>query len=78
MNTRVSAESQPDSKVEVERHYADNLPLVPMDADLCDRVFTNLVLNAYQAMPEGGKLTLRIAVAAPGVVVEIVTALAPI
>ena len=65
----------PDSKVEVERHYADTLPLVPMDADLCDRVFTNLILNAYQAMPEGGKIKVTIAVDSsadpPGVTVDI-------
>jgi len=65
----------PESKVEVERHYADALPLVPMDADLCDRVFTNLILNAYQAMPEGGKIKVTIAVDSsadpPGVTVDI-------
>jgi two-component system sensor histidine kinase HydH len=68
-------ERWPDSKVEVERHYADALPLVPMDADLCDRVFTNLILNAYQAMPEGGKIKLTIAANnsadRPGVIVDI-------
>jgi signal transduction histidine kinase len=61
--------------VEVERHYADALPLVPMDADLCDRVFTNLILNAYQAMPEGGKIKVTIAADnsadPPGVTVDI-------
>ncbi len=46
----------PEAKVEVERRYAPNLPRVPLDADLCEQVFTNLVLNAYEAMPDGGKL----------------------
>src|SRR5207245_1636073 len=46
----------PQAKVEVERRYAPNLPKVPLDADLCEQVFTNLVLNAYEAMPDGGKL----------------------
>jgi len=48
----------PGAKVEVERRYAENLPRVAVDADLCEQVFTNLVLNAYEAMPEGGKLLL--------------------
>ena len=46
----------PEAKVEVERRYAPNLPKVHLDADLCEQVFTNLVLNAYEAMPDGGKL----------------------
>jgi signal transduction histidine kinase len=54
-------ERWPDAKVEVERHYAESLPLVPVDADLCERAFANLILNAYQAMPEGGKVTVTIA-----------------
>jgi two-component system sensor histidine kinase HydH len=50
----------PQAQVEVERRYAANLPAVSVDADLCEQVFTNLVLNAYEAMPEGGKLTVSI------------------
>jgi len=53
----------PDAKVEVERQYADNLPASSVDRDLCERVFTNLALNAYEAMgANGGRL--RVAVAA--------------
>ena len=53
----------PDAKVEVERHFAANLPEVIMDGDLMERVFTNLALNAYEAMgSSGGKLRV---VAAP-------------
>ena len=54
----------PDAKVEVERQYAVNLPAVPLDADLCEQVFTNLFLNAYEAIgKEGGKLKVTIAAA---------------
>ena len=47
----------PDAKVEVERQFAPDLPEVTLDGDLIERVFTNLALNAYEAMgPAGGKL----------------------
>ena len=54
----------PEAKVQVERVYADGLPPVPLDADLCEQVFTNLFLNAYEAMgSEGGNLRVEIAAA---------------
>jgi two-component system, NtrC family, sensor histidine kinase HydH len=40
----------PEARIEVERDYADGLPEVSVDAELCEQVFTNLALNAYQAM----------------------------
>ena len=47
----------PDSKVAVECKFAPNLPQVTLDAELIERVFTNLALNAYEAMgAAGGKL----------------------
>jgi len=45
--------------VQVERLYSDDLLPVPVDAELCEQVFTNLVLNAYQAMGQQGG-TLRV------------------
>jgi signal transduction histidine kinase len=51
----------PDAPVQVERQYASNLPGVPVDADLCEQVFTNLFLNAYEALAEnGGNIRVRI------------------
>ncbi|MGD1104941.1 MAG: ATP-binding protein [Terriglobia bacterium] len=44
----------PDAKVEVERQFAANLPEVTLDGGLMERVFTNLALNAYEAMGSGG------------------------
>jgi signal transduction histidine kinase len=53
----------PEAKVEVERSYSQSLPLVSVDPGLSEQVFTNLVLNAYEAMAaQGGKL--RVAVSA--------------
>jgi len=51
----------PDAPVTVERQYAANLPPVPVDADLCEQVFTNLFSNAYEAAPaSGGKIRVAI------------------
>ncbi len=43
----------------VERQYGADLTPVPLDAELCEQVFTNLILNAYQAMGDKGG-TLRV------------------
>src|SRR5579871_180522 len=45
--------------VQVERFYAVDLPPVAMDVPKVRQVVLNLVLNALQAMPQGGKLTLK-------------------
>src|SRR5947209_7534863 len=49
------------AKVNVQRDYAPDLPPVMMDEELCEQVFTNLLLNACEAMGEqGGELKIRI------------------
>jgi two-component system, NtrC family, sensor histidine kinase HydH len=40
----------PNAGVKVERQYASNLPVILADEQLCERVFVNLITNAYQAM----------------------------
>jgi two-component system NtrC family sensor kinase len=45
--------------VVVIKELAPSLPDVTVDADQLQQVFTNLILNAIQAMPQGGKLMLR-------------------
>ncbi|HKV04901.1 MAG TPA: ATP-binding protein [Candidatus Acidoferrales bacterium] len=42
----------PDRNVRVERHYAPSLPEALADEQLCERIFVNLIQNAYQAMQE--------------------------
>ncbi|MGA2986090.1 MAG: ATP-binding protein [Terriglobia bacterium] len=57
----------PDAKVEVERQFAPDLPEVTLDGDLIERVFTNLALNAYEAMgPGGGELRVAAAPSSDG------------
>jgi two-component system, NtrC family, sensor kinase len=46
------------SKVTVVRNYAPDLTSFGGDADQLRQVFSNLILNAAQAMPQGGTLTL--------------------
>jgi nitrogen fixation/metabolism regulation signal transduction histidine kinase len=53
--------------VEIEAGLAEALPEVNADKDLLGRALGNLISNALDAMPEGGKLAVRTA-AAPGVV----------
>jgi signal transduction histidine kinase len=45
--------------VEVVKEFSPSLPKVMADFDQLQQIFTNLTLNAIQAMPEGGRLTLR-------------------
>jgi signal transduction histidine kinase len=42
-----------------EYFFAEPLPEIDADADLLHRAFQNLVLNALDAMPAGGTLTMR-------------------
>jgi len=48
--------------VEIVKEFSPSLPKVIADFDQLQQVFTNLTLNAIQAMSEGGKLTLRTSV----------------
>ncbi|MFQ5912133.1 MAG: GAF domain-containing protein [Nitrospinota bacterium] len=46
-------------KMDVVRDYDPHLPLVEADEDRLSQVFLNLIGNAKDAMPEGGRVTLR-------------------
>jgi two-component system NtrC family sensor kinase len=43
----------------VSKELDPSLPEIMADFDQLQQVCTNLILNAIQAMPEGGRLTLR-------------------
>src|SRR5215467_2241563 len=65
------------AKVRIERDYAPGLRKVMLDQDLCDQVFTNLFMNACEAMGEqGGDMRVRVRAAddkdgEAGVVMEV-------
>jgi len=46
-------------KVELVKNYALDLPTVRADPQQMQQVFVNIVLNAYQAMPQGGHLEIK-------------------
>ncbi|MDP2927470.1 MAG: PAS domain S-box protein [Candidatus Omnitrophota bacterium] len=44
----------PSVKVEIEKSFEKNMPKISGDPDQLQEVFLNMIINAYQAMPEGG------------------------
>lgn len=51
----------PGGKIEVERDYAAGPLVAPVDENLCEQAFVNLVQNAYEAMgDEGGTLRVQV------------------
>jgi two-component system, NtrC family, sensor histidine kinase HydH len=46
-------------QVTIYKNYAPEIPPVPLDAELMERVFYNLLLNAAQATAAGGAVTVK-------------------
>jgi len=49
----------PQYRVTVYKNYSPELAPFPLDAELMERVFYNLLVNAAQASPEGGAITVK-------------------
>jgi len=47
-----------ESQTVVTSEYGDSLPLLNVDSQRLEQVFTNLIINATQAMPPGGQIWL--------------------
>jgi signal transduction histidine kinase len=48
-----------DRNIEIRWYPAPDLPVLLLDRDLFEKALLNLVLNAEDAMPDGGMLTLQ-------------------
>jgi signal transduction histidine kinase len=48
------------ASVKVEAHFATDVPLVLVDRELLKQALMNLLLNAIEAMPGGGRLTVSL------------------
>jgi two-component system NtrC family sensor kinase len=55
----LAAHSAQLHNIEVIKEFSPSLPNIMADFDQLQQVCTNLILNAIQAMPEGGTLNLR-------------------
>jgi len=54
----VSTESK-KKNVHIEKQYAPDLPSVKVDREQIKQVFLNILLNAIEATPENGKITVK-------------------
>ena len=57
--------------IEIRRRYGHNLPLIWGDAGKLQQVLMNLILNARDAMPHGGVLTIAATAQGNAVVIEV-------
>ncbi len=55
---RLASNHEASKNVQIERLAEENLPRVEADPNQLHQVFFNMILNAMQAMPTGGKLTI--------------------
>jgi signal transduction histidine kinase len=58
-------------KLRLQKNLAENLPLTVVDADQIQQVFLNLLLNARDAMPDGGEIFVVSKLVENEIVIEI-------
>ena len=60
------------ANIEIKSYLPADLPPVPLDADLFKQALLNLLLNAQQAMPDAGEITLQAARDGEGVSLSVI------
>jgi len=55
----ITAVERETNRVSIYRNYSPDLPTFALDPNLMQQVFYNLILNAAQASPEGGTVTVK-------------------
>lgn len=50
---------QPPFDVAIYKNYSPEIPPIPLDGELMERVFSNLLINAAQASPPRGTITVK-------------------
>jgi len=63
---------QPRHDVTIYRNYSPDVPPFVFDAELMERVFYNLLLNAAQATPGGGEVTVKTRLVGDSVEVSVI------
>lgn len=59
------------AEVKIGKKYTDNLPLIHGSAAKLQQVFTNLILNARDAMEQGGQIILETSIKSDSVVIKV-------
>jgi signal transduction histidine kinase len=57
---KVLKDSLEEKKISLERSYAPNLPLVQVDGDKMRQVFLNILRNGFEAVENGGTISLAL------------------
>jgi signal transduction histidine kinase len=47
------------AKIEIKSYLPTSLPTIPLDQEMFRQALLNLLLNAQQAMPDGGEITIQ-------------------
>jgi signal transduction histidine kinase len=66
------AHRETGTTVEIYKNYDPGMPPIEVDAAYMERVFYNLVLNAIQATPAGGAVTVKLRAAARFIEVDVI------
>jgi signal transduction histidine kinase len=72
LDRAVAAAAREKPQVAIYKNYAPEIPPFPFDAELMERVFFNLILNAAQATQPGGAVTVKTRQAESAVEVSVI------